>query len=381
VSNVIMVPLIAFSLTVLLINAANAVDPAPGTIDPPVATPPARSYYAPQSYAPAYTPSYASNYVSSYAPNYQNNQDNRQPLWVIPPQVNSLAAVKYYVKVGANALEMSLSFDTNGQILYVGKVDENCDCGIGCHSKTPVDQYLRYISQLVNTKSPLYTSSLIMLYMNPRNLDNLSPQAMQAAGRNWFQVVSKYLYENGNPNIYIYLVNGIKKLNYEQFIVGYERAEEQNSQLDRYFDHLQGWDHYHARDQPLQAVQDMWSRAIVPNAPNVWQSDAVSLCMSGIGAIQDCEGRLNKTILEAVLSARNIPNVKKIGFSTVVCERDMVLLLQNGFDEVSTSEVPLFLELVHSAIYNTCYRLARWADNPWTKVSSPMPGCMNGPPA
>jgi hypothetical protein len=208
--------------------------------------------------------------------------------------------------------------------------------------------------------------------MNPRNLDNLSPQALQVAGRNWFMTINKYLYENGNPNIYIYLVNGMKRLSYEPFVIGYERAEEENQQLDRFYDNRQGWDHYRARDQPLQAVQEMWSRAIIPNPPNIWQQDSISLCF----ARPNCEGKLNQTILSAVLSARNIPNVKKIGFSTLACERDMIMLLEDGFDVYSITEVHLFLELIHGPLYNQCYRLAQWTDSPWTKVA-PVPGCQN----
>jgi hypothetical protein len=289
--------------------------------------------------------------------------------------VNSPNLADYYLREKANAFELDVAFGPNGDILFAGKLEQkDCDCGLGCMHKTPIEIMLKYISSLVNTQSPIYNSQLVLLYTVPIGLDNASPQVMATAGRNLFLAINKWLYENGNSSIYIYLVNGIGKLKYEPYVIGFERAEEENPQLDQFYESRVGWDFWDTTMVDLCEVQRMWTRVgIIKGMPKIWQSNGRSICDV------DCSPPLNKSDVSRALAAKSVFDVvSKAGIWTLSHERDIIYALNNGFDHMETTETRLTWQLINTEPWNQCYRMATWNDNPWTQVN-PVPKCQVTP--
>jgi len=110
-------------------------------------------------------------------------------------------------------------------VLYAGKPSDDCDCGVSCHEETPIDVYLKHISALCNIESPKYNPNLLGLYINPKFIPNLTPEARRSAGRNVFNLINQYMYEYGNPKIHCYLINSIAVIEAEAYVRGYEEAE------------------------------------------------------------------------------------------------------------------------------------------------------------
>jgi hypothetical protein len=223
---------------------------------------------------------------------------------------------------------------------------------------------LKYISSLANINSATYNSQLVMLYTVPHGLENASSQVMSNAGRNLFHATNKYLYENGNPSIYIYTINGIGNLDLEPYVVGYERAKSEN-RLSAFYDSRQGWDMWDTIVPDLCEVQRMWARVgITRGVRNIWQSNGRPICET------NCAAPLNENDVSRVIASKSsFDSVRKIKIWTLTHERDLIFALNHGFDSIATSETRLVWQLINTEPYNQCYRMATWNDSPWSKVN------------
>ncbi|KAL1423044.1 hypothetical protein MTO96_021433 [Rhipicephalus appendiculatus] len=195
-----------------------------------------------------------------------------RPFFNIAHMVNSIKEVDQYLRLGANAIEADVTFQSDGTAKQTFH-GSPCDCFRNCYMRENIVDYLEYIRKVTGTPDAKYKNRVALLFLDLKVSDLPAPSKLKA-GKDISKKLLEHLWYNVDPNNTVNVLLSIGHVSDKEVFKGV--VETLMKHGDPIIAERVGFDV--GLNDPLEDISKMYSELGIDH--NRWQGDGVSNCIS-----------------------------------------------------------------------------------------------------
>lgn len=295
-------------------------------------------------------------------------EELERPFFNIAHMVNSIKEVDQYLRLGANAIEADVTFQSDGTAKQTFH-GSPCDCFRNCYMRENIVDYLEYIRKVTGTADAKYKNRVSLLFLDLKVTDLPAPSKLKA-GKDISKKLLEHLWYNVDPNNTVNVLLSIGHVSDKDVFKGVVETLMKNG--DPVIAERVGFDV--GLNDPLEDISKMYSELGIDH--NRWQGDGVSNCISLFRpanrlkqALRNRDSRTDRSYADKVYHWT-------IDLSSAI--RNSIRL---GVDGIITNYPERVSTVLMEDPFKRAVKLASPQDTPWKKanVELLMPGGGGGP--
>ncbi|XP_055930382.1 dermonecrotic toxin SdSicTox-betaIIB1aiii-like [Argiope bruennichi] len=282
--------------------------------------------------------------------------EGRRPVYIIAHMVNSIYELDDFLARGANAIEIDLTFYSNGTVknVYHGYP---CDCYRVCDERENFARYLNHIRDISNPVNTHFRESLTFLFLDLK-LGDVARKDKYKAGEEIAKYLITHLWNKDLTDPDIEVLLSIPHVSDGETIRGVRDTFTKSNRATT----MQKLGFDVSLNDDLNSIKKMYSRLGVTS--NRWQGDGITNCLR---LFRD-DSRLRHAIRIRDSSAGFLEKVYDWTVDTTSVIRRS---LRAGVDGLITNFPERVVSVLQEPEFRDKYRLATSDDNPFSKVHTP----------
>ncbi|CAN7982410.1 unnamed protein product, partial [Ixodes hexagonus] len=278
-----------------------------------------------------------------------------RPFFNIAHMVNSIKEIDQYLRLGANAIEADVTFNSDGTAKQTFH-GSPCDCFRNCFQRENIVDYLEYVRKVTSTSDAKYKDHVALLFLDLKVTD-LSPDSKTKAGKDIAKKLLDHLWYNVDVNKTVNVLLSIGHVSDKDVFKG--TLETIMKHGDPELAEKIGFDV--GLNDPLDEISKMYSELGIDH--NRWQGDGVSNCLS----LFRPANRL-KEALRYRDSRTDRSYADKVYHWTIDLSSAIRSSIRMGVDGIITNYPERVSTIIMEGPFRRAVKLANPQDTPWKKV-------------
>lgn len=279
-----------------------------------------------------------------------------RPFFNIAHMVNSIKEVDQYLRLGANAIEADVTFQSDGTAKQTFH-GSPCDCFRNCYMRENIVDYLEYIRKVTSLSDAKFKNRVALLFLDLK-VTELPADSKLKAGKDISKKLLEHLWYNVDPNNTVNVLLSIGHVSDKDVFKGV--VETLMKHGDATIAERVGFDV--GLNDPLEDISKMYSELGIDH--NRWQGDGVSNCLS----LFRPANRL-KQALRYRDSRTDRSYADKVYHWTIDLSSAIRNSIRLGVDGIITNYPERVSTVIMEAPFKRALKLASPQDTPWKKVS------------